>query len=86
MKKLTSSGIAAAIAAINAQTTGVKVNNAKTAAVAQDHFWISVDKQPPPLGVKLLLINKNFGVACLGIFVAAHGWTHWQGLPKFNLQ
>lgn len=62
----------------------VKVNASNTAAVAQDFHWISVKDSPPPLGVKLLLINQGLGVACMGDYHSAHGWTHWQGLPKFR--
>lgn len=62
----------------------VKVNAARSAAVNQNTFWISVDETPPPAGVKLLLINRANGVACLGTYTARHQWTHWQGLPKFE--
>lgn len=64
--------------------TSVKVNAAHTAAVAQDFHWIPVKDLPPPLGVKLLLINQKLGVACMGDYHSGHGWTHWQGLPKFK--
>lgn len=62
----------------------VKVNATNTAAVAQQFFWISVDETPPPLGVKLLLINKDYGVATMGSYSKSSNWTHWQGLPKFK--
>ena len=39
--------------------------------------------QPPPAGVKLLLINRANGVACLSVYQAKHQWTHWAGLPHF---
>lgn len=64
----------------------IKINSAHSAAVAQDHYWIAIDDQPPPAGVKLLLINQANGVACLGTYHAKHQWTHWQGLPKFHNQ
>ena len=35
----------------------IKINSARTAAVAQDHFWIDIKRVPPPAGVKLLLIE-----------------------------
>lgn len=60
-----------------------KVNASNTAAVAQDHFWIDANVQQPPMGVKLLVINKQLGVACLGIWRPDDNWTHWQALPKF---
>lgn len=62
----------------------IKVNNSKTAAVAQDFYWIPVKETPPPLGVKLLLINQELGVACMGTYSKNLSWTHWQGLPKFQ--
>lgn len=61
----------------------IKVNADRTAAVAQDHFWIDVKRVPPPAGVKLLLIDKRLGSACLGTYSKHHGFTHWQALPKF---
>ena len=62
----------------------IKVNANNTAAVAQDFYWIPVEQTPPPMGVKLLLINQKLGVACMGDYHSSHGWTHWQGLPKFK--
>ena len=62
----------------------IKVNASNTAAVAQDFYWIPVEQTPPPMGVKLLLINQKLGVACMGDYHSSHGWTHWQGLPKFK--
>lgn len=62
----------------------IKVNASNTAAVAQDFYWIPVQQTPPPMGVKLLLINQKLGVACMGDYHSSHGWTHWQGLPKFK--
>ena len=62
----------------------IKVNANNTAAVAQDFYWIPVEQTPPPLGVKLLLINQKLGVACMGDYNKNQGWTHWQGLPKFK--
>ncbi len=62
----------------------IKVNANNTAAVAQDFHWIPVEQTPPPLGVKLLLINQKLGVACMGDYNKNQGWTHWQGLPKFK--
>lgn len=61
----------------------IKINNSRSAAVNQETFWIPIDECPPPVGVKLLLINDRNGVACLGTYLEKHQWTHWQGLPKF---
>lgn len=62
----------------------IKLNTDKSAAVNQQLVWISIDEVPPPVGAKLLLINRANGVAVLGVYQAKHQWTHWQGLPKFE--
>ena len=61
----------------------IAIDSTRSAAVARGHCWIAIDKQPPPVGVKLLLINQANGVAVLGTYHAKHQWTHWQGLPTF---
>ena len=61
----------------------ITIDSTRSAAVDQGHCWISIDDQPPPAGVKLLLINRGNGVACLSIYQAKHQWTHWAGLPHF---
>lgn len=61
----------------------VRLDSTLTAAVTDGHYWISIDDQPPPAGVKLLLINERNGVAVLGTYHAKHQWTHWAGLPRF---
>lgn len=62
----------------------IKINSARSAAVNQDTFWLPIDEVPPPVGVKLLLINERNGVAVLGTYLEKHQWSHWQGLPKFK--
>ena len=62
----------------------IKLNTDKSAAVNQQLVWLSIDEVPPPVGAKLLLINRANGVAVLGVYQAKHQWTHWQGLPKFQ--
>ena len=62
----------------------IKLNTDKSAAVNQQLVWISIDENPPPVGAKLLLINRFNGVAVLGTYHTQHQWTHWQGLPKFT--
>ncbi len=64
----------------------ITIDSTRTAAVDQGHCWIDIDKQPPPTGVKLLLINRANGVACLGTYHARYQWTHWAGLPHFSDQ
>lgn len=61
----------------------ITIDSTRSAAVARGHCWINIDDQPPPAGVKLLLINQANGVACLGTYHAKHQWTHWAGLPHF---
>lgn len=61
----------------------ITIDSTRSAAVALGHCWIAIDKQPPPVGVKLLLINRANGVACLSVYQAKHQWTHWAGLPHF---
>lgn len=64
----------------------ITIDSTRTAAVDQGHCWIDIDKQQPPTGVKLLLINRANGVACLSIYQAKHQWTHWAGLPTFRTE
>ena len=33
---------------------------------------------------KMLLIDKKLGVAVLGTWRTADGWTHWAPLPTFD--
>lgn len=60
------------------------LNTDKTAAVAQDYFWLPIDKDTPR-GVKVLLLGRG-GVAALGHYHYKAGdtqfWTHWAPLPK----
>jgi hypothetical protein len=60
------------------------LNTDKTAAVAQDFYWLPIDKDTPR-GVKLLLLGRG-GVASLGHYHHKAGdtqfWTHWAPLPK----
>lgn len=61
----------------------IKLNTARSAAVNQAVVWLPISETPPPVGVKLLLINQANGVAVLGTYSEKHQWTHWQGLPTF---
>lgn len=82
--RLTSSGQHQPLPSASApEATHDQVNTDKSAAVNQSLTWLSIDDHPPPVGAKLLLINRANGVAVLGIYQAKHQWTHWQGLPKF---
>ena len=63
----------------------IKLTKDKAAAVNMTLPWLPVSRYPPPRGVKLLLIDKNYGVAILGVYQPDQNWTHWQALPHFNL-
>lgn len=54
------------------------------AMVNTEHHWIPVAEQAPPLGAKLLLIDRRYGVAVLSSYNKDSTWTHWQALPKFQ--
>ena len=60
-----------------------KLNADKTAAVALDTYWIPIDENTP-VGVKMQLINRKFGIATTGIYRTGHGWTHWYPVPRFK--
>lgn len=62
----------------------VKFDSTRSAVVSEGHHWISIDDQLPPVGVKVLLINRANGVAVLSAYQAKHQWTHWAGLPRFH--
>lgn len=63
-------------------TDKIKLNTAKTAAVNQSVRWLPIDENTPT-GVKVLLINRRYGVATVGVYHKGNDWTHWQGMPKF---
>lgn len=61
-----------------------KTTNDRIALVDTQHHWKPIDKaNPPPMGVKLLLIERRFGVAVIGNYQADSKWTHYAGLPTF---
>lgn len=63
----------------------VRITTDGAAAVNTTHSWVPIDAAtPPPLGVKLLLINKWYGVASIGVYRSQDKWTHWCGLPVFE--
>ncbi len=62
----------------------IKTTSDGAAAVNTDHTWIDIKQTPPPAGVKLLLINRRWGVAHLSIYRRDDDWTHWQALPRFE--
>lgn len=62
----------------------IKTTNDRAAMVDTAVHWISVREAPPPTGPKLLLINRKLGVAVLGQYTKAAGWTHYAPLPTFK--
>ena len=63
----------------------VKTTSDKFALVDVFHHWSPIDRNnPPPSGVKLLLIDKRLGVAVIGNYSKNASWTHYAGLPTFN--
>lgn len=60
------------------------INSDRTAAVSDEIVWIDAAQQKPPRGVKLLVINKQLGVAHIGTWADHYGYTHWQTLPAWE--
>ncbi len=62
-----------------------KTTSDRMALVDVNHHWKPIDKNnPPPLGVKLLLIERRFGVAVISNYQPDSTWTHYAGLPTFE--
>lgn len=62
-----------------------KTTSDRLALVDTQHHWKPIDKaNPPPSGVKLLLIQRKLGVAVIGNYHANSSWTHYAGLPTFE--
>ena len=62
-----------------------KTTNDRRALVDTNHHWKPIDKtNPPPSGVKLLLIQRKLGIAVIGNYRADSTWTHYAGLPTFE--
>ena len=67
------------------RTGSIKKTNDNMALVDVTHHWTIIDKaNPPPTGIKLLLINRNLGVAVIVNYKANSTWTHYAGLPTFR--
>lgn len=68
------------------KTSMIKTSGEGTVAVNESVHWIRIDDVEPPENLKMLLINENYGVACVAYYKTAERqyWTHWQGLPKFQ--
>jgi hypothetical protein len=62
----------------------IKPTSDRAAVVNTEYHWTDAKEYPPPLGPKLLCINKQQGVAVLSHWVSAFGFTHWAGLPSWR--
>ena len=62
----------------------IKQTTDKAAVVDTEFHWIAVEDQPPPISTKLLLINRDYGTAVIGIWMPSTWWTHWAPLPTFK--
>lgn len=62
----------------------IKETSDKAAVVHTEFHWLDAKEYPPPLSKKILVINRNQGVALLSHWAAAFGWTHWAPLPSFS--
>lgn len=60
----------------------MKLDSTHSTVVNPDIEWIPIDETTPK-NAKILLINRNNGVAVLGKYSNYSDWTHWQGLPRF---
>lgn len=62
----------------------IKPTSDKAAMVDKDYHWIDVGETPPPVGPRMLLINRRQGVALISNYRAKDSyWTHWCPLPTF---
>jgi hypothetical protein len=61
----------------------VQLNSERNVAVDKTYYWQPI--ATCPRGVKVQLINRNYGVAVYGQYNGKEGfWTHWAPLPVFN--
>ena len=59
-------------------------NTEKTAIIDRSYHWRKIDSDTP-LGIKMQLINKQYGVAMYAILGSTNKWfTHWAPLPTFE--
>lgn len=61
----------------------IKPTHNGAAVVDTDIFWIPIEQQKPPIGAKVLLINRAAGVALLGIYQGDF-FDFWSPLPRFK--
>jgi hypothetical protein len=64
--------------------TDHKLTHDRFAVVDINHHWIDAKEHSPPRGAKMMMIDRKLGVAVLGVWRDADGWTHWAPLPTFD--
>ena len=64
--------------------TNIKLTSDQFAVVDVNNKWLDAKKYSPPRGAKMLMIDRRLGVAVLGVWRDADGWTHWCPLPTFD--
>jgi hypothetical protein len=63
----------------------LRLSSDGSALVDIDCHWRDIAVEPPPTGVKLLLINRNLGTATIGYYEKENNqFTHCAGLPVFK--
>lgn len=71
------------IADRNATSEDHRPSTDRAAVVSDSYHWRTITNETPR-GRKLMLINKNAGVACIGsLDTNPWFWTHWAPLPTF---
>ena len=62
----------------------IKETTDKVATVDTEYHWRPIDENTP-LGTKVQLINRRYGVATYGqVYSSDTFWTHWAPLPTFK--
>lgn len=60
-----------------------ELNTERTVAVDREYYWRPI--VTCPVGVKVQLINRRYGVATYGQHTGKNcWWTHWAPLPVFK--
>lgn len=62
----------------------IKETHDKAATVDSQYHWRPIDEDTP-IGTKVQLINRRYGVATYGqVYSSDTFWTHWAPLPTFK--
>lgn len=62
----------------------IRPSTDRTTLVDTTLHWIDLNEQTPGRGQKVLLINRNAGVAVLSSWAPSTEWTHWHPVPTFR--